>query len=269
MGVSDMPFTPHFHDKNSLSIAAMAYARRGMPIFPVHPHGKKPLTAHGLKDANTAPATIAAWWRQWPEANIGVVTGEKASFWVLDIDGAEGENTLSSLEGKYGALPQTVEIITGGGGRHLYFQCPQQGAIFNSAGRLGPCLDVRGNGGYVVAPPSIHETGRRYEFSVDSHDLILPAPAWLVGLVQRPEGQKPTVPVSEWRGLAKGVTEGQRNHSLARLAGKLLQCGIDALMTLELCHAWNEARCKPPLEQTEVIYTVNSIAGRELVRRGS
>jgi hypothetical protein len=263
-----MSFTAQAHDKNDLPAVALGYIRQGIAIFPLRPHGKTPLTAHGLKDASTDPAVVTAWWQQWPEANIGIVTGGKASFWVLDIDGAEGENTLSALEEKYGALPQTVEVITGGGGRHLYFQYPQQGAIFNSAGRLGLCLDVRGNGGYVVAPPSIHETGRRYEFSVDSHDWILPAPAWLVDLVQRPEGKKSAVPVSEWLNLAKGVIEGQRNSSLARLAGKLLQCGFDPLMTLELCHAWNEARCKPPLEQAEVTRTVNSIAGRELARRG-
>lgn len=252
--------------KNSLQ-AALGYAARGIAVFPLHPRGKTPLTAHGLKDASTDPAAITAWWQQWSEANIGIVTGEN-SFWVLDIDGTEGEKSLRALEEEHGALSQTVEVITGGDGRHLYFQCPQQGVIFNSAGRLGRCLDVRGNGGYVVAPPSIHETGRRYEFSVDSHDRILPAPAWLLNLIHETKKKKSSISGSEWLNIVKGVTEGQRNDALARLAGKLLRYGLAPFLVLELCQAWNETRCKPPLEQAEVIYTVNSIAGRELVRRG-
>ncbi len=246
--------------------AAMRYARRGRAIFPLRPAGKTPLTAHGLNDATVDPAQITTWWRKWPDANIGLVTGVRNSFWVLDIDGMDGESSLRKLEAAHGALPQTVEVITGGGGRHLYFKYPPQGKILNSAGRLGACLDIRGNGGYVVAPPSIHETGRRYEFSVDSHDQLLDAPAWLISLLRQPEthGKPSNI---EGRSFVKEVVKGNRNDALARLAGKLLRDGVNPVLALELCQAWNEARCKPPLEQAEVMRTVNSIAGLELARR--
>ncbi|MBI3440868.1 MAG: bifunctional DNA primase/polymerase [Proteobacteria bacterium] len=262
----NIPLPP---DKNNLPTAAQAYAAHFIAVFPLHTRGKTPLTQNGFKDACKDSTAISSWWAQSPEANIGIPTGIINSFWALDIDPRhDGENTLRALEQEYGALPQTVEVITGGGGRHLYFTLPAQGVIKNSAGRLGQGLDVRGDGGYIVAPPSIHESGRTYAFSVDSGENIAPAPEWLLALVQKPEAQEAFTPVSEWRDIVKGVTEGQRNDTLARIAGKLLRCGLDAFVSLELCLAWNDSRCKPPLGHAEVIAVVNSIAGRELARRG-
>jgi len=249
--------------------AALSLASHGKLIFPLQVRGKIPLTTHGCKDATTDQATLTRWWeQQWPDANIGLATGPASGVFVLDVDGEEGEASLRALEAEHGALPATAESLTGGGGRHLFFKWPQSGVVKNSAGKLGACLDVRGEGGYVVMPPSVHPSGRKYVWSVDSGDQIVPAPAWLLHLIANPQGKRPT-PVSEWRSLMKGVPEGQRNQSLARIAGKLLRSRIDPFMALELCLAWNETRCVPPLPHDEVTQTVNSIAGRELARRGA
>jgi hypothetical protein len=248
--------------------AAQGYAERGKAVFPVQPRGKTPLTPHGCKDATVDPIVIARWWKKWPNANIGLTTGSGSGIFVLDIDGEEGEESVRTLERKHGPLPLTAEAITGGGGRHLFFLWPQGGTISNSAGRLGTGLDVRGNAGYVVAPPSIHPSGKGYTWSVDSADQAVQAPVWLLALISSPQDVGRLTPVSEWRDLVKGVPEGQRNHALARLAGKLLRCRLDPYMVLDLCLAWNETRCRPPLSQEEVAQTVNSIAGRELARRG-
>jgi len=248
--------------------AALKYAHRGKAVFPLRPHGKIPLTPRGHKDASIDPETISAWWSRWPQANIGLVTGACSGVFVLDVDGEEGEASLDMLESQHERLPPTAESITGGGGRHLFFQWPTTADICNSAGRLGPGLDVRGNGGYVVVPPSNHESGKAYFWSVDSAQSPAPAPDWLLTLIWRPhETYKATSP-SDWLDLLKGVREGSRNDAITRLAGKLLRAHIDPHLALEICIAWNDSRCRPPLGQEEVAKVVNSIAGRELARRG-
>lgn len=234
------------------------------------PRGKIPLTEHGFKDASIDPEIIKAWWKKWPDANVGIATGAVSQLWVLDVDGEDGEASLRAHEKVNGALPNTAQIITGGGGRHLYHSWPLQEGIASSIGKLGAGLDVRGNGGYVVAPPSIHVSGKKYERSVDSGDQILPAPAWLLALIQQPVGQKKAPSSSEWAELLRtGVDEGQRNDTMAKIAGKLLRENIPPHLALELCHTVNEARFLPPLPSTEVITIINSIAGRELTRRGA
>lgn len=159
---------------SSLGKAALNYARHGWAVFPVHgvrdgrctcgnpdcPRpGKVPWTPHGFKDASTHEQTIRAWWTRWPDANIGFATGR---YVVLDVDGPEGEAALAELEAKHEKLPATLAVRTGKG-RHLYFAA--NGArVRNSAGKLGPHIDVRGYGGYVILPPSLHENGTRYEW---------------------------------------------------------------------------------------------------------
>jgi putative DNA primase/helicase len=123
---------------------------------------KHPRTKHGLKDASTDQRLIADWWGQWPDANVGVRTGAASGLLVLDIDvGSGGEESLARLEESPGRLPATVTALTGGGGRHLMFRHPG-GEVQNSAGKLGAGLDTRADGGYIVAPPSVHASGRAY-----------------------------------------------------------------------------------------------------------
>jgi hypothetical protein len=143
--------------------AALSYARRGIPVFPCQPGGKRPLTYNGFWDATTDARRIKAWWGQWPSANIGVPTGKKSGLLALDIDSrGGGPESLAILEGQNGPLPDTARSRTGGGGVHVFFRYPTEEEVRNSAGWLGPGLDVRGEGGYVVVPPS--STQRAYEW---------------------------------------------------------------------------------------------------------
>jgi hypothetical protein len=157
--------------------AALAYARRGIPVFPCEPGGKAPLTYNGFWDASTDPRRITAWWSRWPAANVGVPTGERSGLLVLDVDprdgGAEG---LAALERAGGPLPETAKSRTGGGGTHVFFAYPAGEVVRSSAGKLGPGLDVRGEGGYVVVPPS--RTQGAYVW-LDRSPLA--DPAWLLG----------------------------------------------------------------------------------------
>ncbi len=147
---------------------AAGYARRGWAVFPLHTpdssgtcsckkgakcgdSGKHPRTKNGLNDASADPAQVARWWSRWPEANIGIVCGAVSGLVVIDVDGPDGEESLEALAAELGPLPETVEALTGEG-RHLYFNHPGV-EIRPSTGEIGPALDVRGDGGYVVGPP--------------------------------------------------------------------------------------------------------------------
>src|SRR5215467_12497170 len=152
--------------------AALDYAAQGLPVFPVVPRGKIPAVERGFHAATTNPATIRRYWTD-EDRNIGVPTGVISSFWVLDIDGDEGESNLHALEAKHGAMPKTRIVLTNRG-RHAWFAYP--GAIPSSAARIGDGLDVRADGGYVVAPPSVHESGHIYTFE-DSQTPLAEAPA--------------------------------------------------------------------------------------------
>ena len=135
--------------------AALAYARRGLPVFPCEPGAKRPLTRNGHWDATTDPRSIRRWWRRWPKANVAVPTGKESGVVVLDVDpDAGGSESLAMLERLGGPAPTTAMARTGGGGVHIFFRYPRKTEIRNSAGLLGPGLDVRGEGGYVVVPPS-------------------------------------------------------------------------------------------------------------------
>ncbi|MBS0592030.1 MAG: bifunctional DNA primase/polymerase [Proteobacteria bacterium] len=150
--------------------AALRYAARGWAVFPLQPAGKQPRTRHGLHDATSDRRRIRAWWAACPTANIGLATGRLV---VLDVDGEEGRASLAALEGDRGPLPPTLRALTARGA-HLYFLAPPGPAIPNSAGRLGRGLDVRGEGGYVVAPPSVHPDGGTYRWASRATPAMLP-----------------------------------------------------------------------------------------------
>ena len=138
------------------------------------------------------------------------------------------------------------------------------------AGNLGPGLDTKADGGYIVAPPSWHISGHHYESLTDDDMPLADMPAWLVAIVSR-ETERPKIAAlpESWRRLvAEGVTEGQRNDAVARLAGLLLRPGPkNPYVVLDLLRCWNELRCQPPLADAEVARTVESICSRELDRR--
>jgi hypothetical protein len=239
--------------------AALSYAARGWDVFPCHSIGgagrcsccrpdcaspaKHPRIAGGLTAATSDPSTIQQWWRRWPTANVAVRTGAASGIVVLDIDPDHGgDETLAHLLDEHGPVPTGAVVHTGSGGRHVYFAHPG-GLIRNDTGRrLGPGLDIRGDGGYVIAPPSGHANGRSYRWH--DGDRTLPnLPYWLLGRLRdavRPTAvsaarhtptHDPTAHSSSWaraaleRELARvaAAKEGTRNDTLNRSSFSLGQ----------------------------------------------
>ena len=163
---------------NDLRDAALSYAARGWHVFPLHTWrdgrcscrrsacdspAKHPRTTHGLKEASIDPPTIRAWWSRWPDANIGIATGAVSGFFALDIDPRHGgPASLEAWEREHGPLPRTLESETGGGGSHKLFLHP--GFPVKNRTNFAPGIDVRGDGGYIDAPPSLHCSGGRYRW---------------------------------------------------------------------------------------------------------
>lgn len=253
--------------------AALRLAECGLAVFPAQPQGKQPACLHGCKDATRDPGVIEAWWRRVPSYNVAVATGRVSGIVVVDIDNDDAEVEIKKLEAEYSALPPTVEAITAKG-RHLFFRYPER-EVRNSASKLAPGVDTRGEGGYVIAPPSVHPSGKRYCWSVDSANAFAEVPQWLLDKITAPAimpavvpGGLPAASTSTWAGLIRdGAPEGCRNDSLARLAGYLLRGRISAEVALEIILLVNEARFRPPLSRAEVIATANNIAALELKRR--
>lgn len=245
-----------------IEAAAGDYLGRGWSIIPLRPGSKMPAIRWEEYQRQHADAeTLARWLHRWRHLNIGIVTGAVSGLVVLDLDRRHGGlESLAALERLHGPLPPTVEAETGGGGRHLYFACPPV-APRNRVG-LAPGIDLRGEGGMVVAPPSLHASGGRYRWRPGHEPGALPLavlPYWLARLAEDgPAGRGH--PVAYWRALAtEGVEEGRRNTTIASFAGHLLWHGVDAEVVLELMLCWNRERCRPPLDDAEVARVVASI----------
>ncbi len=247
----------------SMVDAALRYAGRGFPVFPCESHGKRPRTRNGLTDATTDPAVIERWWRADGNANVALVTGSASGLVVLDVDGDEGSETLRTLERDHEPLPRTASVVTPNGGGHYYFRHPG-GRLPNTVRQLGAGLDTRGDGGYVLAPPSIGGNGRRYE--PDERARLAEIPAWLLERLRTPQGARESSPASEWLQIVRGVEEGARNQSLARLVGHLLRRYVDVDLVAEMAQLVN-GRFRPPLPAAEVDQIVDSIAALEARRR--
>ncbi len=173
---------------DALASAAFRYALRRVAIFLLAPGSKIPIKgSHGLHDATDEPDVCRSRWQRNPAANIGAATGSRSGFWVLDIDPPDGPKSLAALEAEHGPLPVTIEASTPRGGRHLSWTRPTSGQeIRNSAGWIRTGLDVRGEGGQIVLPPSVLADGRRYRWVKNGASTFADAPAWLVKLVLPP-----------------------------------------------------------------------------------
>jgi len=273
--------------KKRLEQAALIYATRfKWAVIPIHSindgcctcqksdchcPGKHPLTKNGVKDASLDTKIISEWWGRRPFANIGIATGAESGFFVLDVDGQSGAESLQEIEEQYGKLPNTVEAITGGGGRHILFRYPFDMVIGNKVA-LAPGLDIRGHGGYIVAPPSVHISGKQYHWEASSRPgeaELAEAPGWVLAMLAKDRPQGMSRSGEDWRQLVSaGVAEGQRNSTIAALAGHLLRRYIDPYIVIELLKSWNSSHCKPPLQGEEVYAAIESIAKLEAYRRG-
>lgn len=244
---------------STIARAALSYLARGWSVLPVRGRDKRPLIRwEALQNARPSESDVTGWYRHWPDANVGIVTGEISNLVVLDIDPKHGgDQALERLQTRFGAMPRTVEATTGGGGRHLYFAHP--GVLVRNRAGLAQGIDLRGDGGYVVAPPSMHPSGQRYAWAPGRSptDVALATlPRWLL----RRFGGRIGRSLAEWRRLVReGVAQGQRNSTIASLTGHLLWHGVDPDVALELLLAWNRMRCRPPLADAEVTQVVKNI----------
>ena len=197
--------------RGSAVASALAYAGRGWAVLPlwwprdsgrcacgradcgnVGKHPIAQLVPNGLHQASTVADALRVWWSTFPLSNVGVRTGAESGIVVLDVDGPAGREALRRLverNGPFGA----AWTRTGSGGWHAYLAHPGV-KVSNSAGRLGPHVDVRGDGGYIVAPPSLHISGGRYRWQVAFPEVLPPLPSWIVQLLT-PHSSASTAPV--------------------------------------------------------------------------
>jgi Bifunctional DNA primase/polymerase, N-terminal len=215
-----------------LGEAAVRLGAKGLRVFPCWPRRKEPAVRDNLRLAAVDEAIIRRFWGEQGTYNIGVATGRGSGVWVLDIDADhDGEQTVRDLEAKHGALPPTVEVITGAG-RHLYFKWPDGGEVRNAQHRDDlPGVDWRGEGGYVLAPPSIHPSGGVYQWSVDSAGEIAPSPPWLISLVTARGGKSGSGAAialpEQWQALLSRDHEGSRRAGIGGPGATRLELMLD------------------------------------------
>lgn len=235
-----------------LGQAALGYVNDGLAVFPLKPRSKEPFDgSHGFKDATRNPELIRRWWTNEPDANIGIATGAvSGGVFVIDIDdghgGALGTESLQAWEEENGELPETRESATGSGGRHLFYRCPP-GVAVKSATGLVPSVDLRGNGGYIVAPPSTHPNGNLYVWE-DWAQEIATADETVMRLVK--SGKDSETPSYV---LPDVIPEGTRVTELFRYAASLSSRGLPDDFIIKAVSDANKARCEPrPLSDTEL-----------------
>ena len=239
--------------------AALHYAEAlGWAVFPVSESTKKPYTPHGCKDAKKDPRVIRAWWDRHPNASIGVATGSASGILVIDLDldenkGLDGMRELRVWEKENGELPETVSAITGRGGSHMYFKYDGSEKYGNRAGILDG-IDVRGEGGYVIAPPSLHPNGTEYQWENDPDEVPL---SEITETVEKflsigHTGQAETF------ALPDKIGAGKRNDTIYRFACSLQAKGVSDEAIYAACRAENASRCTPPLKDIEVDKLVGS-----------
>lgn len=262
------------HSAQSISLkeVAKSYAAKGFRIIPLHNPtngrcscakadcssvGKHPRISNGVKGATTDIEIIEEWWARWPHANIGIATGTASNCFVLDVDSRSGGlESLDHLLCQHGPLPETAWSNTGGGGNHYFFIHPE----FDVKNRSGfvPGLDIKGENGYIVAPPSVHGSGQEYSWDA-THKLtateLAPAPQWLLDcLAQR--GQCNVESPLE----GGTICEGGRNSFITSIAGTLRKRGVEGEALFSALSGINQQSCIPPLADSEMRSICESIA---------
>ena len=238
---------------NKLLDTALFYAKEyGWAVFPVNGKNKKPYTPHGCKDAKKDPGAIKAWWSKYPDAGIGIATGSMSNLIVIDEDiddtkGLDGYQEVSNWEKQNGSLPETVTCLTGRGGYHLYFKYDGKD-IKNRAGILDG-VDVRGEGGYVIAPPSPHPNGTEYTWELPPHEYPI---APLDDVVKSFLLYKEETLSTESFQVPEVIESGKRNDTLYKLACSLQAKGIPDDAIIASVMAVNTEKCDIPLEREEI-----------------
>lgn len=245
---------------SSLGDAAVAYAKMGFAVFPCMDNGKEPATKHGFKDATNDPDVIGRVWADYPECNVGIATGAPSGgVFVVDVDnhgGIDGASFLVDWQREHGTFPETACATTGGGGEHLFFRAPA-GVSVRSATHVIDGVDVRGDGGYVIAPPSRHPNGSLYEWDLHPDDCpIAEANQSVLDLV-RNNGAQERKPFE----LPERIKTSKRNDTLFKYAASLQAKGMGDKDIFTSVGDANRARCDDPLGEAELRKLVNSALG--------
>jgi hypothetical protein len=241
-----------------------------------HPYGK--FAPRGLLSATTESGIIKSWWGlNAREANLGVCTDKLV---VVDLDPRHGsDESLAAIDNAGLEWPHTWRSLTAGGGEHIIYAAPEGVEITSFAAEnmdnppLGRGIDIRARGGYIVAPPSQHISGRYYCWSVDHHPAETPltqAPDWLIEkLAKRGNGSAvhEPVPAAEIERLASGMITEYRDDAAARLAGYLFRRWVHPTIVIPMMRSWNACHVVPALTDNELLTILNRIAGKEADRR--
>lgn len=244
--------------------AALEYNKRGWSVLPLHSSlngictcGRSSCQAAGKHPrikwrddgvlrqdvANQDMSAIREWFTRWPDSNVGILTGEVSGLVVLDVDGQAGQESIARFE-----IPDAPQVLTGKG-RHIYFAHPGV-AVRNSVG-LMPGIDLRGDGGLVVAPPSRHANGNIYTWARGTRDLYLPVcPEWLQNRLQQPTIRKEAQTCHLEQG--RPIYEGSRNDALFRIGCSRRRRGLDDAEIAGYLFETNDKQCIPPLPSREV-----------------
>ena len=224
-------------------------AGRGWHILPVQARGKLPLVKGWPEDATSDIAQLEVWQQQHPACNWGLATGTASGLVVIDVDGAEGRASLADLERQGFTLPATLTVTTGrtDGGEHRYYRLPSGVDIRNDQnGKIGAHVDVRGTGGFVVCPPSIHASGRQYHFIAPSA-LVADLPGWVIERLT----VRPPMPTATAQASSQAVGKGSRTKRLVSLAGTMHRCGM-SLEAITAALLAENATFAPPLPEARV-----------------
>ena len=250
---------------------ALSYVARGwrvMPIFNMegglcsckNPRcsspGKHPMINNWDVNASSDPSQIREWWAQRPDASIAIATGRLSGIWSLDVDGTNGLRTMHELSVSGRVVPLTFWFKTGGGGRQVFFAWPRDGKEVRNRVGVFNNVDIRGENGYIVAPPSNHSSGRQYMLMTPMNQPVVQAPDWLL---ETASARREVVLIPGNGGLS--ISNGGRNAELYAMGAKLKDTfpGIKPEVLLAFLDSVNKNHCEDPLQTSEIKSLVKNI----------